>query len=113
MESKANMHKRAWENICLELSNLNPSWMFLDSSEDGVSVFVSAMKGLHERALSAEAKLEAAEASKYEFEITSEMYDAAWSAFGATPMEDLHKKLSIHDVRRLFKMFVDAINSKI
>lgn len=45
-------------------------------------------------------------------EITDEMYDAAWSAFGATSMEDLHKKLSIHDARRLFKMFVDAINTK-
>lgn len=35
-----------------------------------------------------------------------EHYDAAWSAFGGDDFNDLHKKLSIDHIRRLFAMFV-------
>lgn len=47
------------------------------------------------------------------FSLTESMYEAAWSAFGATSMEDLHKKLSVHDIRRLFKMFADAVSDNL
>ncbi len=44
-------------------------------------------------------------------EPTGKMHDAAWSMFGATSLEDLHKKLSMHDMRRLFKIFYKVILS--
>lgn len=39
---------------------------------------------------------------------SKEHFDAAWSAFGATSFEDLHQKLSIHDIKRLFAMFAEV-----
>lgn len=38
-------------------------------------------------------------------EPTGEMWDAVWSAFGATGFEDMHKRLSISDIQRLYAMF--------